>query len=442
MLKELFLKKLLLISIFLNISYFLLYSQNTDNCERAEFFNNKSHTFIDSDRDLSRKQALMGLQIATKYNCFEQKAEALKLLGAHAIYRGELDSARRYLMKSLSIFNSIKMIKGVASCYLNLGSLYLNESNYNKSIDFFNKCLEKAKEINNKELISAAENNKGMVYHHQGFYKEAINHYKNSLEIDKSLKDEDGVVSCLCNLGTAYDMLGEYVVALSYYYQALQLSKKVNNLYKQGKLYNNIGKVFLSTKNYKLAYEYLNTAILIRDEIEDKAGLIITLFNFAELYNILELHEKEAEINQKTLKLAEEINDLQAISVCFYNIGCNLLKTNYINAKMYFIESLKLADSIEDYSEQYNNLIELVPLSYNEGKYSEAQFFFDRLKYIHDSIIKVEQLRGKNIALYDKKSKKNLSPLLISLLLLFLGSIAIVWVYKSKNKKKINDKTI
>lgn len=436
-----FLYKVILFLVYYNISVIALYSQTTDNCSRASLLNKKSHSLKDVDRELSKKNAFASLEIATKFNCTEQKAEALKLLGILMTYEGELDSSFKYLQKSLSFFNSINNTRGVASCYLNMANIYQYKGDYNTSLVYYNKSAEKANEVNDKELISAAENNKGNVFYLQGFYKKAIEHYKKSLEIDKSLKDDDGVVSCLCNIGSVYDMLCDYTLALNYYYQALQLSKKVGNLYKQGKLYNNIGKVFLSTKNYSLAYDYLNTALVTRDEIGDKAGLIITLFNYAELYSALGLYKKEAEINQKALKLAEEIDDLQLVSVCLYNIGINLSKSQNNKTKTFFLESLKIAKSIEAYPEEYNNLIELIPIYYNEGNLKETQKHFNRLKYLHDSVLKVENLNRKNYIVKPKEysffNKSKIVYILITLFILIV--ISIIWFYKSK-KNKINDK--
>jgi tetratricopeptide (TPR) repeat protein len=430
-------KRKILILILINIFYNCSLAQN-NNCGKAEVFNKKSYELKDNDRELSLKNAFLALDIAEKFNCKEQQAEALRLIGIQLMYDGELDSARKYFYKSLSIFNILKNNKGIASCYVNIGNIYQYEGNYNLSINYYDKTIEKAKEVNNQELISAAENNKGNVFFHKGFYNKAVEHYKKSLEIDKSLKDDDGVISCLINLGSVYDMLGEYTLALSYYYQALQLGKKVNNLYKQGKIYNNIGKVFLSSKNYKLAYDYLNTALITREDINDKAGMIITLFNFAQLFHELKLYKKEASINQQALKLAEEINDLQVISVCLHNIGVNLSKRESNIAKTYFKESLKLADSIEAYPEQYNNLLELIPIYYNERNYKEAEECFHRLKYLHDSVLQVDKLGRKTVI--NATPQKTKSYCFISLSIAFIFLIIIVFsLYRYYKTKKIID---
>ena len=153
-----------------------------------------------------------------------------------------------------------------AFAYGLLGSAYENKGEYEKAIEYNEKCLAIYKKTLGPEHFSVAITyvNIGLVYKNKGEYDKAIGYYEKALTIFlKSLgADHPLVATTYVSIGAAYSNKGEYDKAIEYYEKALAIQLKTlgPNHPDVGITYNNIG-VCYSNKGAKTkALAYLQKA--------------------------------------------------------------------------------------------------------------------------------------------------------------------------------------
>jgi tetratricopeptide (TPR) repeat protein len=212
------------------------------------------------------------------------------------------------------------------------------------------------------------------------------------------------------NLGAYYRRLGKFEQAINYHQQAIQLAEKHYQKQDATKLnrimamqYNSISILNFEKSDYELSTQNALKALKIANEYDFKhieLGSMIILGN-------IQMHFKQLDLAQKSFlsarDLALKINDKYRFGVAISNLGIiNLLKIEnnstdlqaYKNAKKYFFESLKIAESQKDYtaiSARYSNLANVENAAKN---YKNANnFLIESLKYAELSKSKLLSLQ-------------------------------------------------
>ena len=165
----------------------------------------------------------------------------------------------------------------IAHSYNNLGTFYINQSNYNKAEEMLIMALNQRLELfgnNPHSDIAGSYNNLGGVYHDQGKYKEGEKYYLKALNIRKQIHGERAhpdVAISYKNLGTLYDSQEDYKRAEEMYIKSLNLNLELYGKDKPhadvSRSYNNLGFVYYNLGDYKRAEEYYKKDLNIDIEI-------------------------------------------------------------------------------------------------------------------------------------------------------------------------------
>lgn len=197
----------------------------------------------------------------------------------------------------------------------------------------------------------------------------------------------------LYNLKAAsHSMQKEYVEAIQYFNKSIAISEKHGNKKQSAYLQNNIANIFFSLQDYSSAYTFAKKAFDNIKEFKDDPyhNQILSVLSVAEakIGNTINAqnHAKQA-FNEALSK-----NDLPAIIIAQYALGdISLAKNNLSRAKNYFLNSLELSESINNYHFSMLNSIGLLTTCVELKEFSEA------IKYGEKGITISKALQNDNI---------------------------------------------
>lgn len=142
-----------------------------------------------------------------------EKAEIEKLLNQavsdfnDAKYDKALESSKQALINSFDIDDNLY----IAQSYNTLGVIYHECSDTKKAIEFYNKALSYANNINNDKLFNWIYGNLGSVYYfNQIDVNKGINYYKKALFYAIKIKDKSQIEFTKLNLAAAYFSIKKY----------------------------------------------------------------------------------------------------------------------------------------------------------------------------------------------------------------------------------------
>lgn len=192
----------------------------------------------------------------------------------------------------------------------------------------------------------------GRYHRNNTAYKKAIENYLNALNLSREFKKLNAEIVILNQIGVVYRRQDKIRSALNYHQFALELINKIPTPTDDIKMSksvceNSIGNIYLKLKQYKLALEKFEKAIITKKELQDKRGLAINYHNIGFVYQNLEKLDEALFNYNKSLQYNLEIKSKIGKVICHNSISNVLiLKGEYKKALKYVQEVKTLSQEI------------------------------------------------------------------------------------------------
>ncbi|CAM1360666.1 tetratricopeptide repeat-containing sensor histidine kinase [Tenacibaculum xiamenense] len=276
----------------------------------------------------------------------------------------------------------------------------------------FNSFFEVQKFFRKKKLTSEDrhylleqsiknKNNYGKIYAYNSIgresrnktlYKESIENHIRALEISRAIKEVPAEIISLNLIGVVYRRQDKIRSALNYHQYALELSNKYEGnpediMRSKSISENSIGNIYLTLKQYKLALEKFEVAIVTQKELNDKRGLAINYQNMGTAFQNLGDLDNALENYNLSLKYNEETDSNLGRVICHNSISNVLLiKGEYLKAYETINQVKPLVDVLGNnyyVSAVYNTLgyCQVKLLRLKEAQVNIKKALFTGLKY-------------------------------------------------------------
>lgn len=252
-------------------------------------------------------------------------------------YQGDYKNAAIAYNKGLTFLPTIDFTKknnrsAKQNILNNLGILYEEMKDYDKSEHYYNESLDFSKEINNQLAYASTLTNYGRLLHKQGKDSLALEYYIEALRIRTDLKDETGIILSYDGLGEYYFDLKRYDLAEKYLKQAISLASKAGDLLTVRRSSSHLFKIYELQNKYQLAFETL----ALNKKVSD------SLFNDERTNKINQLKaEFEAERKLNVAKAKEREKEL-----LYLLIGVGLLLSLIIVSLLFYLQRNKIRNSL------------------------------------------------------------------------------------------------
>jgi len=286
---------------------------------------------------LAFEYSLAAYNIYSKFpdNVFPPKSEYLYSIGL-AYYRFKDDrSALSYLMQAEK-----SMPYGKSPHYYNIlnaiGLCYRQSGVYDSAEYYFQKSYELVKQQHVHIWQGIIGGNLGITYYYEQRYTEAIPLLEQDVQIcQERNKYADNAVKSLAILGDCYLQLGNKAKGLAILQQSYQMVKDGNkwgNYDIIAPVYPLMAKAYAETGNYKLAYDFSDSAKRVSDSESSQKNALI-LAGAMEKTDI-EKHKAEIREHQKELKIQFLIRIFFTISIALLLLVIFFIYRNYRNQKI------------------------------------------------------------------------------------------------------------
>jgi tetratricopeptide (TPR) repeat protein len=126
-------------------------------------------------------------------------------------------------------------------------------------------------------------------------------------EMFTSKGDIEGLSSHKTALGIAAFKQGNHKLAEALWQEALSLQSQIQRPFSLANIYNNLGKVYTKMEEWEAAYDFLQKAITIFEQIADVLNWANTMDNLVDLY------EAQGEISKSRMVLEQVLTRLQDV---------------------------------------------------------------------------------------------------------------------------------
>lgn len=235
--------------------------------------------------------------------------------------RKNSDFSIQYAEKNLKTAIDIDYPKGEADARWQLGVIYRIKGRYKQAIEQLNKSTALLSQIEDQKSQSTVLNELGLAYRGNLQIDESIYTHQQSIEIARAIGDTANVVRSMSNLGNVYEMNSQLEEARQQKLEGLKLAKAFKNTQMQGSLLINIGNYYLRLNEIDSAIAYYQDARVIQEQRGDLEELSRVLNNLGLTYSNMGQHAKALQFSLDGLKLREQIGDKNGIAYSCTIIG-------------------------------------------------------------------------------------------------------------------------
>ena len=290
---------------------------------------------------------------------------------AFVIYSKDIEKSRSCAAQAGELSDKLNFRKGKAESLWVMGLSY-SKSDRPTAVDYFQKALKIAKEINNKTEIVKYLTILGANHRLQNHDSTAIECFREAMKISEGEKDRLGIAKSLINMSSIYMKIDNYEKAIDGYQKALKIVKEFNNKSLIASCTNNLGIIYSYRGNYPLALEYFQMYLKIKDDPNDRLTNFAGFGNIGNIYLLLSDYPKAFDYFGRALKIAEELKDQQKIATCYANIGCVYKKMNDLKSLEYFRKALAISDEVGEEMITLSVLIYLGDVYVQQNEFNQA----------------------------------------------------------------------
>ncbi|KKL99017.1 hypothetical protein LCGC14_1818630, partial [marine sediment metagenome] len=229
--------------------------------------------------------------------------------------------------KGLKLAKSSDDIASQSYFQNHLGLINLKKGEFKEALDYFEKSLEIAEQINNPLKKAISLSNIGQIYMRQNERKlefkpdKAVENYNKALRLFEAQQDQWGKIVCLNNLAEASLWEGDQQQALKYLMEALFLVQQLGNLEFKATITNNIGGIISTWENLDDALKQVHDALNIRQEIGDLRGVADCFHNLGDIFFHQNEYNKALESYNKELEIRKKLGEKRALAIVLSSIG-------------------------------------------------------------------------------------------------------------------------
>ncbi len=353
-------------------------------------------------------------------------------LGFYSRVKGQNRTAIKHHNKALAFYREMKNEDRQVLVLNELGIVYKNLSQYEKSIEIYTQGIEIAERIKSTRLADVYSN-LAVVITFMKRYEQAIEYLFKSYELET---DTIGKQIVLLNIGATYKDIGQDSLAMIYYQKALKVCDDNNlPLYYRNEVLHNIANELVSKKEYKKGLNYLFEIAEYEEKENNKRNLAYTYLSIASAYKTMQHYAKAIQFYNKSIAFSIETETNDQLLLAFTNLSdIYASKKNYKKALHYH----------KKYTSQKDSLFNIDKEKHNENLI--AEFEADR-KENEILLLKKEKTLQENEILLHKNELKNnriiqnisISMAALSLLAVFI--LILFYRQKLHNKQLLADKT-
>ena len=194
--------------------------------------------------------------------------------------------------------------------YFDLGSLYHNQRDYQKSIEYYIKSLGIAKELGNRSRVGIIHENLGHVFYNLRSFEQAVKIHARHLDISRETKDRAGEGRGHGNLGNDFNKLKRFREALKNHKLALSVAQELGDTDEERNAYGNIGCVYIGLCDFSKAIEWHIKHLDMATRVNDRLGERRAYSNLAESH--LQLGKLELYQDFKSTQVSIVASEIEA----------------------------------------------------------------------------------------------------------------------------------
>lgn len=317
--------------------------------EQMEIYRQLCYNYSYNDLEKHRKCANIGLQLAIKERNNLMLARFNEYIAINFHLRNNYDTADIYYKKALFLAIDLKNRSLEAEIYNNLAILYGNKNDIITELEYYKKAIyveEKYGKI--KETLIVSYYNLGVILKDIHNYQEALNYFEKALALANEIDYNNGKSIANYGIGAIYCEWKMFDKAEKYLLEGYYLSKNENNIEFTIQNASYLAFLYLDGLNdYNQAEIYANECLELAENYKSKESLLSAWSIISQVYLYQGLAKKAETIALQAWALDSVYNNTLPKLAMIITMA-NIQMENREKAEMFLNKYIELNDEYRD----------------------------------------------------------------------------------------------
>ena len=331
--------------------------------------------------------------------------DALRGIGQVEYERGNPQGSLDYLNRALSLAVQLNNRQGKASVLQNLGEAYKLLNRPQDALQNFQQSFDIKQQIGDKKGMATSLDQVALVYGLLGKSADAEKTYQQELNLRKELGDQEGLGVALLDFGAFLQDNGRYEEALARTKESLQIQMQLGNQPRQAMCLGNIGLILFTIAKYDDALMYQQRAADLLQKLNMPIELANNLNNLGLTYVRIGQFDQALNSYLQALDQARKVGGKEQLSGVSDGMAeLFLIQGRYgaaLNAQQ---DAVKYAQQLEqqggtflaEYQANYANVLNLLGRGPEAQKILETSFGVARSAQDEPLAAKVLNFQGES----------------------------------------------
>jgi signal transduction histidine kinase len=357
-----------------------------------------------------------------KYYSFHYAESLRRIVNVDMAYGKTKDRDLTRLNYVLKLYKFSNKTKFISATYLEKGYYFYCNSDFKNALLNYQKGLRIAESVKADYEISLALNNIATLHSDVKNYQLSLNYYKRCLEKIKQGNDPYAITTVTANVGLTYYHLKNYSSAEFFLNKSIYLARRSSDVANEERVLCFLGDVFMETKKYEKALSTYNQALALSNKNNYTNGMVNSQLRLSNYW-----------LEKGDLQLAESFGE-KAYQQAELNKNQGLIQ-NAAEQLILVYKASKNYKKVIELTEVFDAITDSINSEDTENKLLESkyEYEYDR-KAISDSI---QQVREKQVySLQIEKDRNSKLFLVVFILLVLIFTVLIYNRYKIAQKQK------
>jgi tetratricopeptide (TPR) repeat protein len=261
------------------------------------------------------------------------------------IQHGNLRFATTEYARALEIYQLVERIaaqigdkEGLATAWLDMGSVFYFQGEYSRAIDHYRKSEAAFVVLGNRLEVGRCRFGMALTYQSQKKPTEALKTFQEALKEFEAARDTEEIANTVASIGGLQYELGLYDDARNSFLRVAEWSPGGESL-------TRVAEVFYMLHDYSQALTYYLRALEYLKPRNSFGGMIAAYSGAANCYYYQRNYDKALEFYNLTLAIDRRVNDPTGIATRLQSIGnVHRLRGDYASALESYMSSLLVAE--------------------------------------------------------------------------------------------------
>ena len=189
-------------------------------------------------------------------------------IGSNYISQGRLDSAAKYQLDAISIFEKLNNSEGLTIAFLNLGNIFYKQDDFEQALTYYRSSLTHALIADHKPVQSRNYLNIGAILSIRNMNDSALFYFRKSIPVFEKAHDQTGLTAAYRSIGEIFFQERRLDSAEFYFLKCKALAEKTNHGENRIRASKYLTELYIERAQYVKALQYASESVELARELK------------------------------------------------------------------------------------------------------------------------------------------------------------------------------